>query len=218
MSRGGVVDRGNAGFEEDREDEPMSNGEESPSDKLAGVFQYAGPDTPRTNAILVEGHTQEDVFRLLSHARQLERELVEYTARAERAEIAQVEASIRELGNVGADDRWEDRRDLSGGETDCAPSAKPTPEGRGSPPAGALESGSPYDAARDATPGGAAPGGVASSSAARTTEEERVVEEAMRWYEASPKQGCGDGLIGRYPREDGLLTACRALSKKRREA
>ena len=34
------------------------------------------------------------------------------------------------------------------------------PEGRGSPPAGALGSGSPFAVARDANPGGAAPGGV----------------------------------------------------------
>lgn len=34
-------------------------------------------ETPRTDAVLVEGHTQQDVCRLLAHARQLERDLAE---------------------------------------------------------------------------------------------------------------------------------------------
>ena len=52
------------------------------------AFQESGPDTPRTNEIIVEGHTQEDVYRLLHHARQLERELADAQWALEREQAA----------------------------------------------------------------------------------------------------------------------------------
>jgi len=214
----------------------MSNGDSTHSDKRE-------LPTPRTDALCQRfqgdpaiSFTESDAVELAAFARQLERELADSLAdrQALNDMVTGLQRIIEEERASSSAERLSDVLDiiragighasaakgcLQALERKASSSSELNTAAQGNERAGAqgkAAASQPQRGPQSSDPAGSTPDAPASAvSSMPIPEETRVIEEAMRWYKHCPKQNCGDRIIGNYPREDALLTVCRALAKRR---